>query len=130
MQGWCIFFTERKIAVETENFAKLYHQQRNFVSRQKFCLSRLYSTYRQVYRRCLACRTAVGTWALCRPSSCPTTTISYRFTNYTWPCVFGTLYKVTCPVYACTGAYTGQLLFTRYYCSSRHQEKLFYYQSD
>ena len=29
----------------------------------------------------------------------------YRVTSYTWPCVSGTLYKVSCPVYACRVAY-------------------------
>ena len=34
---------------------------------------------------------------------------TYREISYTWPCVSGTLYKVTCPVYACTVAYIGQV---------------------
>ena len=36
---------------------------------------------------------------------------TYRVTSYTWPCVSGTLYKVTCSVYACTVAYTRQVTF-------------------
>ena len=37
----------------------------------------------------------------------------YRVTINTWQCCSGTLSKVTCPVYGCTVAYTGQVLFTR-----------------
>ena len=39
------------------------------------------------------------------------TGLLYRVTSYTWPCISGTLYKVTCPVYACRVSYTGQVTF-------------------
>ena len=36
-------------------------------------------------------------------------------TSYTWPCISGTLYQVTCPVYGCTAATLDKsLFFTRY----------------
>ena len=35
----------------------------------------------------------------------------YTVTSYTWPYVSCTLLKVTCPVYACTAAYTWQVTF-------------------
>ena len=34
--------------------------------------------------------------------------------SYSWPCVSGTLLKVTCTVYPCTEAYTENPLFTMY----------------
>ena len=39
-------------------------------------------------------------------------------TSYTWPCVSGTLEKVTCPVYGCKVAYTGQV--TIYQVPGKH----------
>ena len=35
----------------------------------------------------------------------------YRVTSYTWPCVSGSLLKVTCPVYPCSVTYIGQVTF-------------------
>ena len=53
--------------------------------------------------------------------------IRYRVTSYTWPCFSCTLDKVTCPVYTCTVAYTGQGTRKTKSCLTVHTvEKQFY----
>ena len=37
----------------------------------------------------------------------------YRVTSYIWPCVSGTVYKVTFPVFGCTVVYTEQVTFRK-----------------